>query len=539
MRPAVADQRAASTTSRGRTTGTRARTPASRARAARRSAGGRRSVVAAPGAARHRATCTGTSIPRWDVAVRGRRAHVPSDGRARRAGRCPHGARASCSPATDTGSAGTRRSTGGMEPSATLRVSHAGGAPFWMVTRFRSRTPRTRSRRRTLPVWAEAGALAHSLALRISRAARTDYVLLADPASTPRRRHAAGAAGVRDRRRDVVLPHASTAATRAAMVDGAGCARRRFACVTLPWPRRTCTSICAARRRASSGSSTWRAGVLVGSEAVPVAVERRSSRPGARRREKPLMCGIAGFVESPSSHAPYGADDASARARAPHVRRHPASRPRRRGSGRAPASALGMRRLSIIDLAERPPADSQRGRHRLDRLQRRDLQLPRAARASSRRAATASTRRPTPRSSSTPTRSGARLRRAAARDVRPRDLGHAARARCCWRATASASSRCTTPRSAGGCTSARSSSRSCARPGVPRDSTSTRSITTSSFLYTPRDRSIFSGVRKLPPGHVPDVARRPAPTSSVLGAAGRRDVHRHRRRTPSTRSATC
>ena len=57
-----------------------------------------------------------------------------------------------------------------------------------------------------------------------------------------------------------------------------------------------------------------------------------------------------------------------------------------------------MRRLSIIDLVDRPPADSQRGPDGLDRLQRRDLQLPRAARASSRLRATASTPARTPRS---------------------------------------------------------------------------------------------------------------------------------------------
>ena len=38
-----------------------------------------------------------------------------------------------------------------------------------------------------------------------------------------------------------------------------------------------------------------------------------------------------------------------------------------------------MRRLSIIDLSHRPPADPQRGPDGLGRLQRRDLQLPRAA----------------------------------------------------------------------------------------------------------------------------------------------------------------
>ena len=47
-------------------------------------------------------------------------------------------------------------------------------------------------------------------------------------------------------------------------------------------------------------------------------------------------------------------------------------------------SALAARRLSIIDLDGRPPADRQRGRQRRRRPERRDLQLPRAEARSSR-----------------------------------------------------------------------------------------------------------------------------------------------------------
>ena len=72
-----------------------------------------------------------------------------------------------------------------------------------------------------------------------------------------------------------------------------------------------------------------------------------------------------------------------------------------------PGVGLGMRRLSIIDLATgHQPISNEDGTVRR-RLQRRDLQLPRAARASSTRAGTASRHAPTPRSSSTATSSGA------------------------------------------------------------------------------------------------------------------------------------
>ena len=73
-----------------------------------------------------------------------------------------------------------------------------------------------------------------------------------------------------------------------------------------------------------------------------------------------------------------------------------------------PGVGLGMRRLSIIDLAGGRQPIHNETEHDLGRLQRRDLQLSRAARASSSRSATASTRRATPRRSSTPTSSGAR-----------------------------------------------------------------------------------------------------------------------------------
>ena len=109
------------------------------------------------------------------------------------------------------------------------------------------------------------------------------------------------------------------------------------------------------------------------------------------------MCGIAGFVESSTSASPVGPDDSRALVhRMCDVIRHRG--PDDEGVWVAQGVALGMRRLSIIDLSTGPAADPQRGSHGLDRVQRRDLQLPRAARASSRPRATASTRPPTPKS---------------------------------------------------------------------------------------------------------------------------------------------
>ena len=84
---------------------------------------------------------------------------------------------------------------------------------------------------------------------------------------------------------------------------------------------------------------------------------------------------------------------------------------------------LAHARLSIIDLATGQQPMSERGRHAVDRVQRRDLQLRRAARRAARARATASARRATPRSSSTPTRRGARRLRALQRAVGDRAVG--------------------------------------------------------------------------------------------------------------------
>ena len=71
-------------------------------------------------------------------------------------------------------------------------------------------------------------------------------------------------------------------------------------------------------------------------------------------------------------------------------------------------AGLAHARLSIIDLAGGGAAALQRGRHAVDRLQRRDLQLRRAARRAANRWAIASAPAATPRSSCTPRRPGAR-----------------------------------------------------------------------------------------------------------------------------------
>ena len=91
--------------------------------------------------------------------------------------------------------------------------------------------------------------------------------------------------------------------------------------------------------------------------------------------------------------------------------------------------AIGMRRLSIIDVARGRQPISQRRRHGVDRLQRRNLQLPRTARRADRArppvrdAERHRDHRPPLR------RRGRALRRAVARDVQLCHLGRAATVR--------------------------------------------------------------------------------------------------------------
>ncbi len=127
--------------------------------------------------------------------------------------------------------------------------------------------------------------------------------------------------------------------------------------------------------------------------------------------------------------------------------------------------------------------------------------------------------------------------RPAARHVRARDLGHPATDRCCSRAIGSASSRCTTPRPAVACTSDRRSSRSCARPDVPRDIDLDALDHYLSFLYTPRDRSIFTRHQEAPARPRPRLARRTAPRRALLGSCRPTRRSADRRRTPSPRFA--
>src|SRR5205823_3369556 len=70
---------------------------------------------------------------------------------------------------------------GRVEPATTIRVSYNASAPFWMVTAIGLNPENAIVDIDNVPVWAEAGVLGQSAAVRIRRQASVDYVLVAHP----------------------------------------------------------------------------------------------------------------------------------------------------------------------------------------------------------------------------------------------------------------------------------------------------------------------------------------------------------------------
>ena len=162
------------------------------------------------------------------------------------------------------------------------------------------------------------------------------------------------------------------------------------------------------------------------------------------------MCGIAGFADATIGSPDAARQRARVQPGAPDVRRDPPSRAGRRGdSRRSTGVGLGMRRLSIIDLAGgHQPIHNEDGTVWVvfngEIYNFRELR----ARARSARPPVLHVQRHRDRSS-TPTRSGARTPSRGCAACSASRSGTRRRGRCSSRATASASSRCTT-RSGGG-----------------------------------------------------------------------------------------
>jgi uncharacterized heparinase superfamily protein len=166
----------------------------------------------------HRADMHWHVDPRWRIDVSGRRAvFTTATDRAQLV--VPRGFIEAFAGDETTGLGWHSPVYGRVEPSTTLRVRMDFHAPSWIVAVFGLNPAGELLDVETVPVWAEAGVLEHSIALWISRAGSTDHVLIA---------HSTGAAGstwrvgeVETDARVLFWRHeANGLLTRVAMVDG-------------------------------------------------------------------------------------------------------------------------------------------------------------------------------------------------------------------------------------------------------------------------------------------------------------------------------
>jgi hypothetical protein len=243
----------------------------------------RRGAAPIPGeGSAHRADVFWHIDPRWATAISGRRALFRAMGE-RIEMVAPHGL-VELFAGDDSGLGWHAPIYGRLEPSAAVRISSSGTAPLWIATVFGLNAANPIADVDTLPVWAEAGVLAHSLALRITRTAGSDYVMLAEPAAD------SGAGLSRSWRlaefeTDAAMMFCRTDTDgrlmRAAMVDGARlrCAGGGRVTVALPAAApHLHLDLFGDEARLSGPSLDAR--VVIGTESIPVAVERRSTARG-------------------------------------------------------------------------------------------------------------------------------------------------------------------------------------------------------------------------------------------------------------------
>jgi hypothetical protein len=130
----------------------------------------------------HRAAVHWHIDPRWTVDPRGARVTLARDGE--RVGlTVPHGLLETFVGDPVSGLGWYSPAYGRVDRTTTVRVSHSATAPFWMIAVFDLNPQNPVAAVDTVPVWAEAGAVSHATALRITRTASIDHVLFAEPAA--------------------------------------------------------------------------------------------------------------------------------------------------------------------------------------------------------------------------------------------------------------------------------------------------------------------------------------------------------------------
>jgi hypothetical protein len=171
------------------------------------------------GAGSHRASVHWHVDPRWHVETTARGAHLRT-AREHVSLHISQGVVERFTADAATGLGWHAPVYGRVEPATTVRVTHRGAAPMWIVSVFGLSVDNAVMDIETLPVWVEAGVLGHSTALRITRETSTDYFVLAEP----RRDEAPGSWRVGELETDARMLFCRIAAdhhlTRVALVDG-------------------------------------------------------------------------------------------------------------------------------------------------------------------------------------------------------------------------------------------------------------------------------------------------------------------------------
>jgi hypothetical protein len=118
--------------------------------------------------------------PRWRVDVQGRVAALTTEGA--QAELAMANGQVECFSGDDNAGLGWHAPEyGRVEPATTVRLTCHGGMPLWIVTVIGLNPENPIQGVEQVPLWAEAGVLGPSAAIRITRAASVDYVLLARP----------------------------------------------------------------------------------------------------------------------------------------------------------------------------------------------------------------------------------------------------------------------------------------------------------------------------------------------------------------------
>jgi hypothetical protein len=233
-------------------------------------------LVDGPGA--HTAAAHWHADPRWTVVVDGSRAGL-AERRERVDVVVPVGRLERFSADTATGLGWYAPIYGRVEPATTLRVTHTAAAPFWIVTLFGLDTTNHIESAEIVPVWAEAGTLAHSLGLRIARQSSTDWLVIADPVAAAAKATWRLAEFETDGRLLFCRAIAGQVA-RVAMVDGSvvrtspSTGRRTF---QLALPRVVPDVHVDLRAGARIAGPLFGAKLVVSGQEQPVSVERRST----------------------------------------------------------------------------------------------------------------------------------------------------------------------------------------------------------------------------------------------------------------------